>query len=164
MSIASEITRISNAVGDITQAVSDMGGDVSSVSGIDDLATAVSSIDTSISVSLNGSTYTAVDKVVTLPSLMPAPSLVTYTDNAVTISSLADNTVYNCTASVTSLTISATAQTTLGGEAIIYLTTGTSASLSRSTSIQVVGSDELAASTQYVIAIKNNIMVIGEVV
>ncbi len=90
-------------------------------------------------------------------------ALTTLSQTAPTISTVKDGQVYNLTASIVSLNIISISQSVTGDETIIYCTTGDTIEFTYPDSIKAIGDAELKPNTQYVISIRNSIMVVGEV-
>lgn len=85
----------------------------------------------------------------------------TITDNTPTIANVQGNHIYNCTGTLTSLTL--TAVETTYNEATIYMTTGASITVNVPASVKTIGYTEFSPNTSYIISFANNTMVIGEI-
>lgn len=89
------------------------------------------------------------------------PTVETITGNTPTIANVQGNHIYNCTGTLTSLTL--TAVETTYAEATIYMTTGSSITVDIPASVKTIGYTEFSPNTSYIISFANNSMVIGEI-
>lgn len=89
------------------------------------------------------------------------PTVETITGNTPTIANVQGNHIYNCTGTLTSLTL--TAVETTYTEATIYMTTGASITVNVPASVKTIGYTEFSPNTSYVISFANGTMVIGEI-
>lgn len=85
----------------------------------------------------------------------------TITGNTPTIANVQGNHIYNCTGTLTSLTL--TAVETTYNEATIYMTTGASITVDVPASVKTIGYTEFNPNTSYVISFANNTMIVGEI-